>query len=429
MSDQSQHIVVVGAGAAGLMAARELARAGRRVTILEARERCGGRIDPLPASEFGYPADGGAEFVHGEAPVTRALLREAGLSLQEIQGATQWSFDGTKLAREDRDDRHEAELHAMLRDLQDDLAVADFLRRHFAGEDYAPMRRSIERMVEGYDAADPEHASTLALREEWMDGGHRMQARIDGGYGALIAFLAAECRRHGAAIRLSCVVSAIEEDGNTLAVRCAGGDVLACDRVILTVPLPLLRDVALPTRARAKAAAAADIGFGNVIKILLRFARPWWRERNEALADMTFLLSDQTIPVWWTRYPDQHPVLTGWFGGPRTAELTKLDSQGLIDAGLGSLATIFGLPREDIARDLMAAEATNWMHDPFARGAYSWAMPRTRSAQAILSRADGPILFSGEALYRGRDIGTVEAALASGLETAGMILRGSIARQ
>ncbi|MFL6810603.1 MAG: FAD-dependent oxidoreductase, partial [Bradyrhizobium canariense] len=91
MSATSEHIVIVGAGAAGLLAARELARAGKTVTILEARERCGGRIHPLPASEFGYPADGGAEFVHGEAPVTRALLREAGLSLQEIEGE-RWGF-------------------------------------------------------------------------------------------------------------------------------------------------------------------------------------------------------------------------------------------------------------------------------------------------------------------------------------------------
>jgi monoamine oxidase len=127
--------------------------------------------------------------------------------------------------------------------------------------------------------------------------------------------------------------------------------------------------------------------------------------------------------VWWTRYPDQHPVLTGWFGGPRTAELSHLDSQGLIDAGISSLAAIFGIPGEEIARGLVAAAATNWAHDPFARGAYSWATPRTRAAQERLARADGLVLFSGEALYRGRDMGTVEAALASGAETAGLILR------
>ncbi|MGY4329286.1 monoamine oxidase [Bradyrhizobium sp. LB7.2] len=117
MPGQSEHIVIVGAGAAGLMAARELVRAGTTVTILEARERCGGRIHPLSISEFEYPADGGAEFVHGEAPVTRALLREAGLSLQEIEGE-RWSFDGADIMREDRHDPHEAELQAVLRDLR-----------------------------------------------------------------------------------------------------------------------------------------------------------------------------------------------------------------------------------------------------------------------------------------------------------------------
>lgn len=417
----SEHIVIVGAGAAGLMAARALARTGKRVTILEARDRCGGRIHPLPASEFGYAADGGAEFVHGEAPVTRGLAREAGLSVRTI-GGTQWSFDGKAFSRESPRDAYHEKLHAAVKELTDDLTVAEFLRRHFAGPEYARLRHAVERMVEGYDAADPERASTLALRDEWMNDGHATQGRIDGGYGRLIDFLAAECRKSGAAIHLGAVVAAIEESGGKVVVRCAGGEERICDRVILTVPLPLLREIALPAAALRKAAAADDIGFGSVIKLLLRFKRPWWREREE-LADMLFLLSDETIPVWWTRQ-DQHHVLTGWFGGPRTAELSNLDPQGLIDAGLDSLAATFNRPREDIARGLVAAAAANWAHDPFARGAYSWATPQTRAAQEILARADGPVLFSGEALYRGRDMGTVEAALASGLETAGLILQG-----
>src|SRR5258708_21762743 len=116
------HIVVVGAGAAGLMAARELARAGKRVTIVEARDRCGGRIHPLPTAEFGYPAEGGAEFVHGEAPVTHGLLREAGLSLLPIHG-TQWTAEGGKLLLGAPQELHQAEFHKPLRELKVALAL------------------------------------------------------------------------------------------------------------------------------------------------------------------------------------------------------------------------------------------------------------------------------------------------------------------
>jgi monoamine oxidase len=418
----ADHIVVVGAGAAGLMAARELGRAGERVSILEARDRCGGRIDPLSTAEFGYPAEGGAEFIHGEAPVTRALLREAGISLLPIEG-TQWSVEGGRLSRDSAADPHEAELHQALQDLHDDVAVAEFLRRHFGGPEYDRLRHSIERMVEGYDAADPERASTLALRDEWMGGGRGTQNRIAGGYGALIDFLVAECRSHGAGIHLGAVVKAIDVAGVGATVRCANGDAHGCDCVVLTAPLPVLRNIELPPSERERAAAAAHIGFGNVIKILMRFERRWWLDRQKDLADLTFLLSDARIPVWWTQHPADLPVLTGWFGGPKTEPMAELSEQQLIQAGLASLAGIFGVSAEHVVRDLVAARAINWAHDPFARGAYSYATPETRGAQSVLSGFDGgAILFSGEALYRGRDMGTVEAALTSGRDTARTIL-------
>jgi monoamine oxidase len=419
---QVETIIVIGAGAAGLIAARELARAGKRVTILEARDRCGGRIHPLPAAEFGYPAEGGAEFVHGEAPVTRSLLREAGLSTLRIQGA-RWNVEDGVLSRDDWPDPHADQLHKALMELQADMTVVEFLQRHFAGPEYAELRGSILGMAEGYDAADPHRASVLALRDEWMDRGDSPQARIAGGYDALLGFLVSECRKHGVAIRLRSAVTAIEVSDEGGVVHCAEGDANACDAVILTVPIPLLKEIELPAPERQKAEAAATIGFGNVIKILLRFETRWWLEKQKELADLTFLFSDRTIRVWWTQHPSDFPVLTGWLGGPKADAMAHLGEHELIEAGVASLAGSFGLDLQQLVRKLVTARAIDWAKDPFARGAYSYATVETRKAQSALARPDGrPVLFSGEAIYRGRDMGTVEAALASGLETAQTIL-------
>lgn len=434
---QPQRIIVIGAGASGLMAARELARAGRTVTVLEARERCGGRIHPLPEAEFGYPAEGGAEFVHGEAPLTRALLREAGLAVLPVAGARwhvadgAWRQDEAPAPGSDRFDR-------MLAELTSDITVTDFLRKHFAGPEHAALRRSVTRTVESYDAAEPARASMLALREEWMHSGRSTQARIAGGYGAMIDFLAAESRRLGASIRCDAAVRAIERTADGIAVHCAAGDSLGADAAVLTVPPPVLSDIALPPDVREQvAAAAAEIGFGNVIKLVLRFRQRWWtkasaKEAAKAtgegrdLSDLSFLLTDAAIPVWWTQHPAEHPVLTGWLGGPRTTAMAGLDEKAMVNAAIAALASIFALSPQQLAGDLVAARAIDWARDPFARGAYSYATLGTRAAQSALGAADpaAGIMFSGEALYRGPDMGTVEAALASGAQTARTILGG-----
>jgi monoamine oxidase len=105
--------------------------------------------------------------------------------------------------------------------------------------------------------------------------------------------------------------------------------------------------------------------------------------------------------------------------------MAHLDEPELVEAGLASLADIFGLDSRQLARSLVAARAINWAKDRFARGAYSYATAETRAAQSVLSTpTGGAVFYSGEGLYRGRDMGTVEAALASGLATARAILRG-----
>src|SRR5262245_19327238 len=236
MPPSPSHFLIVGAGAAGLMAGRELGRVGKRVTVLEARERCGGRIYPLPVEQFGYPAEGGAEFVHGAAPVTSALMRAAGLARSPIEG-TRWGVRAGTLSPGGRSFPHTDRLRQVLAELKTDLPIGEFLERHFAEGKYRELRRTITQMLEGYDAADPARASTFALRDEWMERGLGQSWRIVGGYGALIEFLASECRRNGVAIHLGAAVAAIEADGGRIAARRRDGAVHEAEAAIVTVQI------------------------------------------------------------------------------------------------------------------------------------------------------------------------------------------------
>src|SRR5262249_16596164 len=155
------------------------------------------------------------------------------------------------------------------------------------------------------------------------------------GHGALIDYLEAECLRNGAAIELGAAIIAIDEARGGIVARCRDGTVFEADAAIITVPLPLLAEIALPPAARERTAAIPDIGFGNVVKILLGFTTKWWADHGgRDLADLSFLVSDAQVPTWWTQHPGGRPVLTGWFAGPKADRVSSLTEADLVDMGL-----------------------------------------------------------------------------------------------
>jgi Flavin containing amine oxidoreductase len=150
----------------------------------------------------------------------------------------------------------------------------------------------------------------------------------------------------------------------------------------------------------------------------------WWTNSGgRDLSDLSFLFSNARVPVWWTQHPSEFPVLTGWFAGPKADNVARLTVSELVNMGLDSLTEIFNVPLHRITKGLITSQAINWGTDAFARGAYSYATPKTQEAQTALRQSSaGAIFFSGEALYAGPEMGTVEAALANGTETAHAIL-------
>src|SRR6516225_4306260 len=118
---------------------------------------------------------------------------------------------------------------------------------------------------------------------------------------------------------------------------------------------------------REKVTASTDIGFGNVVKILLRFSTKWWTNcGGRDLSDLSFLFSSATVPVWWTQHPAEYPLLTGWFAGPKADTVSRLTSSELFNRGLHALPQIFDLHLQRITRDLITPQAINGGLDVFA---------------------------------------------------------------
>lgn len=425
--------LVIGAGAAGLLAARTLARAGQTVAVLEARNRCGGRIHTFTDAGFSAPTEAGAEFLHGAVPLTRSLLAEAGRASIPTTGATYQVVQGETRESEDFI-QNLPELLERLHTLVEDVPLADFLNQHFSAETYAPLREQVTRFAEGYDAADAHRASSFALRDELGGGGFDDSPHPEGTYGELINQLATQLQQAGGQLHLNTPVREIRWQPGQVAVQTADGRGFRARQIVLTVPLGIWQAAAdsashlrftpdLPEHR----AAAAQLGFGAVIKVLLEFKSTIWQQSSADLTqpkpDLSFLFSDAPFPTWWSQLPDARPLLTGWLAGPAATRHRHTPDQEILTQALASLAGLLGTSAAHLRSQLRAARVVNWAADPYALGAYAYTAVGAAANRATLATPVAQTLFvAGEGVYDGPYIGTVEAALVSGADVAQRVL-------
>ncbi|AHJ96906.1 flavin monoamine oxidase family protein [Hymenobacter swuensis] len=423
-------ILILGAGAAGLLAARNLARAGRRVTVLEARSRPGGRIHTLAAEAgFSAPTEAGAEFLHGDVPLTRQLLQEYGITWLATAGTTYEVTDGQARPAESFLDDMPL-LLSKLHSLPHDMPLTEFLAQYFPGNDHQILREQVIRFAEGYDAADAHRASAFALRDEWSGTGAEDSPRPVGGYAGLIAGLVRDLQAAGGQLLLATQAERIVWQPGQVTVQCTDGRRFQAPQLLIAVPLGiwqaksgqpghLLLQPELPTHR----AAAQELGFGAVIKFLLEFDEPLWESAlhgpTQPLPDLGFLFSDAAVPTWWSQYPSSRPLLTGWLAGPAASQRRHLTADNLLAEALTSLAYLLRTTPDFLRQHLRAHHIVNWAADPLALGAYAYSTIGAAEARAALATSVADTLFiAGEGVYDGPYIGTVEAALVSGAEAA-----------
>src|SRR5215470_969298 len=197
-------VVVIGAGAAGLSAAAEIAAGGASVLILEARDRIGGRIWTRSEPGLPVPVELGAEFVHGHAPGTRALLASIGKTVIETTDA-HWTLRNGRLSQRDGFfGRFAQALHRSQILKSHDMSFKAFLEEHLADVLSAEDRQAACNMAEGFDAADTTRASARAIADEWTGDmvGDTPQSRPEGGYASLLAALTVRLQERAVRLRL-----------------------------------------------------------------------------------------------------------------------------------------------------------------------------------------------------------------------------------
>jgi monoamine oxidase len=400
-------VIVIGAGGAGLTAAKELLGAGHTVTVLEARDRIGGRA--FTDTSLGPPWDRGCSWLHapGANPWV-AYAREQGFE-PYVDEAPSHVYRGThRMSGAETaglravGERIERELgEAGRRGL--DVPAEAALTQETLADPWYPMAMA---EMTAWEGIEPSRFSLLDQHQFVFAGEDMLVAR---GYGALLAHYARDVP-----VRLRTPVSRIRWDargvmaetpagalGARVAVVALPSSVIAAGAVVFSphLPVPVLQ-------------AHHDLPLGLMNKVALRFKRNVFpSERNE---QWRLRRDDGRGMSYRTRIGGSH-LCVGAAAGRLAYELEAAGEAAAIEHALGELGQMLG---NDIRRHFDRGAATAWSSDPYARGSYSHCLPGRFGARAVLTHpVGGRIVFAGEHTEQAA-YGTLHGAHLSGLRAA-----------
>ena len=427
-------VLVLGAGIAGLGAARALHEAGRRVLVLEARDRIGGRILTHREPGFAHPVELGAEFIDGVTPGMEEAIEGSGVEVAETGGES-WIVREGRLTRRERGGAAVEEVYAKLHAAAargEDRTLAQFLERECAAPRFTDALPHVLAYVRGYHAADENKIGIQGLvfgddADDEIEGDRTR--RPLGGYDRLVGWL--RDRLPEDAVHLSAPVQRLVWRRQRVTARTAAGTFTARQAVI-TLPLGVLKagDLALEPALEEQGQAMERLHMGSVTKLALCFRDRVWEAADPRLARLGWLSApEQRFRTWWTLWPSEAPVLVGWVGGPNGARLAALRDEEVLSEGLAALGASFGLPAERLRAALASWHLHNWQRDPFSRGGYAYLGVGGLAAQrALAAPVEETLYFAGEATDYSGHFSTVHGALATGYRAARELLQGLAGR-